>query len=77
MEENKYLLTMIIAKRAKQLLAGAKPLIRSKHKNPVAIALEEVKEGKAFLKEHINLKKDNPLERIFKPELCWGKEEIK
>jgi transketolase len=43
MEENGYLLTMIIAKRAKQLLAGGKPLIKSKHKNPVAIALEEVK----------------------------------
>jgi len=70
MEENRYLLTMIIAKRAKQLFAGAKPLIRSKHKNPVAIALEEVKEGKVLLKEHSNLKKDNPLERIFKPESC-------
>ena len=55
---------MIIAKRAKQLLAGAKPLIKSKHKNPVDIALEELKEGKVFLKEHSNLKKDNPLERI-------------
>ena len=64
MEENRYLLTMITAKRAKQLLAGAKPLIKSKHKNPVAIALEEIKEGKVFLKEHSNLKKGNPLERI-------------
>ena len=64
MEENRYLLTMIIAKRAKQLLAGAKPLIKSKHKNPVAIALEEVKEGKVYLKESSNLKKGNPLERI-------------
>ncbi len=65
MEENGYLLTMIIAKRAKQLLAGAKPLIKSKHKNPVGIALEEVKEGKVYLKESSNLKKGNPLERIF------------
>jgi DNA-directed RNA polymerase subunit K/omega len=45
-------------------LLGVKPLIKSKHKNPVAIALEEIKEGKVFLKEHSNLKKGNPLERI-------------
>lgn len=64
MEENKYLLTMIIAKRAKQLLAGAKPLIKSKHKNPIEIALEEVRAGKVYLKEPGNLKKGNPLERI-------------
>jgi len=64
MEKNKYLLTMIIAKRAKQLLAGAKPLVKTKHKNPVAIAVEEVKAGKVFLKESVNLKKGNPLERI-------------
>jgi len=64
MEENRYLLTMLIAKRAKQLLAGAKPLIKTKHKNLVAIALEEVKAGKVYLKEPNNLKKGNPLERI-------------
>ena len=64
MEENRYLLTTIIAKRAKQLLAGAKPLIKTKSKNPTTIALEEVKEGKVFLKESNNLKKGNPLERI-------------
>ena len=64
MEENKYLLTMMIAKRAKQLLAGAKPLIKSKHKNPVEIALEEVKAGKVYVKDPSNLKKGNPLERI-------------
>lgn len=55
---------MMIAKRAKQLIAGAKPLIKSKLKNPVDIALEEIKEGKVFLKEPNNLKKGNPLERI-------------
>jgi len=27
MDENKYLLTMMVAERARQLLAGAKPLI--------------------------------------------------
>jgi len=32
MEKNKYLLTMMVAKRAK-LFAGAKPLIKTKSKN--------------------------------------------
>lgn len=63
MEENKYLLTMIIAKRAKQLLAGAKPLIKTKHKKPVAIAMEEMKKGKIYLREPGNLEGD-PLDRI-------------
>jgi len=64
MEENKYLLTTMVAKRAKQLFAGAKPLIQTKSKNPVAIALEEVKEGKIFLKEPNNLKRGHLLEKI-------------
>lgn len=52
MEENRYLLTMMVAERAEQLLAGAKPLIKTKFKNPVSIALEEIKEGKVYLNEH-------------------------
>lgn len=50
-EKNKYLLTMIVAKRAKQLIAGGQPLIKTGHKNPVAIAMEEMKEGKIYLKK--------------------------
>jgi len=50
-EENKYLLTMMIAKRAKQLQSGSKPLLISKHKQPILIALEEIKAGKVYLKE--------------------------
>lgn len=51
MEKNKYLLTMMVAKRAKQLLAEAKPLIKTRSKNPVAIALKEIEEGKVYLKK--------------------------
>jgi DNA-directed RNA polymerase omega subunit len=54
MEKNRYLLTKMMAERAKQLFAGAKPLIKTKSKKPVAITLEEVKEGKIFLKEPNN-----------------------
>ena len=51
MEENKYLLTMLVAKRAKQLRAGAKPLVETTNKKPILIALQEISEGKVYLKE--------------------------
>lgn len=51
MVENKYLLTMMVAKRAKQLRAGEKPLVETKNKRPVLIALQEISEGKVYLKD--------------------------
>jgi len=62
MVNNKYLLAMMIAKRAKELNGGAKPLVKSKYKQPIKIALEEIKAGKVYLKE-----KEEPLkaEQIF------------
>jgi len=51
MENNKYLLSIMIAKRAKELREGAKPLVQSKNKKPIIIALEEIKAGKVFIKE--------------------------
>lgn len=51
MEENKYLLTMLVAKRAKQLRAGAKALVETNNKKPILIALQEISEGKVYLKE--------------------------
>jgi len=62
MENNKYLLAMMVAKRAKELRKGAKPLVETKYRKPIKIALEEIKEGKVYLKE-----KEEPLkaERIF------------
>ncbi len=42
---------MMIAKRAKQLQSGSKPLLKSKHNKPILIALEEIKPGKVYLKE--------------------------
>lgn len=79
MLNNKYLLTMMVAKRAKQLQQGAKPLVESKQRKPLAIALEEIKAGKVFLKE-----KKEPLkvEEIFdkveepaKPEEIFNEDE--
>jgi len=62
MENNKYLLVMMVANRAKELNKGAKPLVKSKCKQPIRIALEEIKAGKVYLK-----KKEEPLkaEQIF------------
>lgn len=53
---------MMVANRAKELTKGAKPLVKSKHKQPTTIALEEIKAGKVFLKV-----KEEPLkaEQIF------------
>ena len=51
MENNKYLLSMMVAKRVKELNAGAKPLVESKQRKPLTIALEEIKAGKVYLKE--------------------------
>ena len=50
--DNKYLLTMMVAKRAKQLNQGYKPLIEDANiKNNRLIALREIKEGKVYIKE--------------------------
>jgi len=51
MENNKYLLAMMVAKRAKELEKGAKPLIETKYRKPMLIALEEIKVGKVFIKK--------------------------
>ena len=51
MEDNKYLLAMMVAKRIKKLKAGAKPLVETKPRKPLTIALEEIKAGKVFIKE--------------------------
>jgi len=66
MENNRYLLTMMVAERAKQLSAGAKPLIKTKSKNPVAISLEEIKAGKVYLKEKKDPEKEDPFKRVLR-----------
>ncbi|GAI08986.1 unnamed protein product [marine sediment metagenome] len=66
MEKNKYLLTMMVAERAKQLSAGAKPLIKTKSKNPAAIALREIEEGKVYLKKQKDPEKEDSLKKVFR-----------
>ena len=55
MIKNRFLLAMMIAKRAKQLKHGAKPLIKTKHVKFMAIALEEINAGKVFVKKEVEL----------------------
>ncbi len=43
--DSKFRFVILAAKRAKQLLQGAKPKIKSKSKNPIRIAQREVREG--------------------------------
>jgi DNA-directed RNA polymerase omega subunit len=43
--DSKFRYVILASMRAKQLLRGAKPLIKSKSKNPIRIAQEEVKQG--------------------------------
>jgi len=51
MENNKYLLVIMVAKRAKELKKGARPLVETKYRQPMKIALEEIKARKVYLKE--------------------------
>lgn len=48
--DNKYLLTMMIAKRAKQLNQGYKPLVEINARNNRQIALNEIQEEKVYIK---------------------------
>ncbi len=49
--ENKYELIVKIAKRARQLVGGEKPLVKTDSENPVMIALIEIEEGKVRREE--------------------------
>lgn len=42
----KYTLVVCAAKRAREILSGACPLIESDSKKPVTVALEEIAQGK-------------------------------
>lgn len=53
--DSRYTLVMLAAKRARQLIDGAEPLIKTSSKKPVSIAIEEIIEGKMeYTKPNIN-----------------------
>jgi DNA-directed RNA polymerase subunit omega len=43
--DSKFRFVIVAAQRAKQLLKGERPKIKSKHRDPIRIAQEEVKSG--------------------------------
>ena len=47
---NNYMLTVILAKRVRELRRGARPLIETKLKNPWEIAMQEIAQGKVEVK---------------------------
>lgn len=54
---SRYEIAMMTAKRAKQLIDGESPLVKSKAHKPVTIALTEIMEGKV-------LREENPTEEV-------------
>ncbi len=46
LKENRYLYTLKVAKRARQILEGAKPLVQTNFRNPIKIAHAEFQTGK-------------------------------
>ena len=49
--ESRYTLVMVVAKRARQLVAGSPKKVETDLTNPISIALEEMKEGKIEFEE--------------------------
>ncbi len=43
--QNRFLLVNIAAQRARQLMQGAEPLLRTKSRKPAAIAIKEIAKG--------------------------------
>ena len=45
---SRYAICVMASKRARTLIDGSEPLIKSKARNPVTIAIEEIMEGKVI-----------------------------
>ena len=56
--DNKYLLTVMVAKRAKQLNQGSKPLVKTNGRDNRSIAFKEIEQCKVYLKEDEDLDKE-------------------
>jgi len=48
--ESKFRQVLVISKRAKELMKGSKPLIKTKEKHPLKIAKKEIESGKLNVK---------------------------
>jgi DNA-directed RNA polymerase subunit omega len=59
--DSKFRFVILASKRAKQLLKGAKPRVKSKSRNPIRLAQQELREG-AVDYEILQSKKDDELQ---------------
>jgi DNA-directed RNA polymerase subunit omega len=59
--DSKFRFVILASKRAKQLLKGAKPRVRSRSRNPIRLAQQEIREG-AVDYEILQSKKDDLVE---------------
>jgi len=66
--DSKFRFVILASKRAKQLLQGAKPRIKSKSKNPIRIAQKEVRDGFIDYEEMEEVKPEARKAKEEKPE---------
>lgn len=59
--DSKFRFVILASKRAKQLLRGAKPRVKSKSRNPIRLAQQEIREGAVDF-EILQSKKDDLVE---------------
>ncbi len=72
LEPGPFLLVNIAAQRARQLMQGAAPLLRTKSRKPAAIALREVEKG---LLPFYRIEEEPQLADLEADELAEGEEE--
>lgn len=51
---SRYAICVMASKRARKLINGSEPLIKTKDKNPITIAIEEIMEDKVYLEKEKN-----------------------
>lgn len=54
--DSRYALVLLVSKRAKKLVDGAEPFVKTKSKKPVSIALEEIMDKKIVFGEPMSNK---------------------
>jgi len=74
--DSKFRLAIIVARRAKQLINGAKPLVEIEAQNPLTIAIDEVNKGLVTMEmlDNVNIYLAEPTELSLEEETAEGKE---
>ncbi len=59
---NMFQLVLVAAKRARQLVNGAEPMVEWENDKPTVVALREIAEG--YITEEILLQRDQPMDEL-------------